>query len=302
MAFPTHYGPSGYTIDALTSNEFSVVDLILANAREFFGEKESITTQHRWLKPGVKAGRQGRHTGFHGIGEEHVNYGRPDIMESFGILEPELDDEQRKAVARLFVPSAMLWLKRWVCDRAEAAYRQYADRKISFWKYTIIQLTYYRPGDYVPKPGEAALEMRDYLVDPHEDGHFLTWLVSDAPGLVGRPGNMGNWEELTYGQGAAVVFPSLPYSLWAGGYPAPYYHAVRREVRGQAVTDRVSLGIFLTPNLDEEIPPLMWSTMNEGLMLGQIMNESQLRFGAPRYTEKAPANEKTTKYIKEIYG
>lgn len=302
MGFPTRYGPAGYALDAPARNEYALVRLILENAREFFGQRDEVCQGTRWLLPGTVVGKQRAHTGFHGVGDEHVAYGRPDIMESFGILEAELDDAKRRDLSRLFVPSAMLWLKTWVCRRAAAAYTAYAGRPFDFWKYTIIQLTYYRPGDYTPRAGETPLEQREYLVDPHEDGHFLTWLVADAPGLVGRPGNIGNWEGLDYGPGAAVVFPSLPYTLWAGGAPPPYYHAVRRATALGPVADRVSLGIFLTPDLGNEIPALMWSSMNEGLMLGQIMNESQLRFGAPRYTDKAPTNEKTTKYIKEIYG
>ena len=103
--------------------------------------------------------------------------------------------------------------------RAMAAVWSPAAPKLRFQKASYIQLNYYEPAQHT----------RDLLQDPHEDGHLITLVKANAPGLEVKLGDRFVAAEAKPNE--IVVMAGSLLSLMTGNLVPPLYHQVRNSHR-----------------------------------------------------------------------
>jgi isopenicillin N synthase-like dioxygenase len=140
-----------------------------------------------------------------------------------------------------------------------------ADRfRGGFHDWTALQLNYARP----------RLCDVEFINDLHEDGHFLTLVYNNAPGLeLRRPD--GEFVEVTTTAREMVVMPGEIAWLLSGGRIRPLYHRVRRRFEYE---ERMAIAFFgeLAPGL---CAPWVLTDVNRDVDIGARIRATPTRFG-----------------------
>ena len=132
---------------------------------------------------------------------------------------------------------------------------------ISIRRLSYLQQNFYRPAEHADGG-------RTNVMETHEDGHLLTIVKPNAPGLIVSAREMiapptrdnprgcyepkGNFVEIEVGAREVVVIPSSPTCLMTGGLVRPLWHGVRNK----GDRSRQSLMLFVNP--DPAIPLEPW--------------------------------------------
>ena len=112
---------------------------------------------------------------------------------------------------------------------------------------------------------------REYLQDPHEDGHLLSFIRPTGPGLVLFPHGRPVQPEIAPDE--IVVLPgSLLAALSDGIFPATW-HAVENTRRPGG---RMSMMYFVNPPLDA---PIRSFRRDEPIVFRDLANERHISFG-----------------------
>ena len=123
---------------------------------------------------------------------------------------------------------------------------------------------------------EPARHSRELLQDPHEDGHLVTFVLTNAPGLEIQVD--GEFVPADVGENELLVMPGSLLSLMTGYRVKPGYHQVRNTRR----TDpRSSLLYFVNPEIDQTLAPWIANESNRGVDIIERANAGPAQFGLP---------------------
>jgi isopenicillin N synthase-like dioxygenase len=121
---------------------------------------------------------------------------------------------------------------------------------LRFVNATYTQLNHYEP----------ARHTRELLQDPHEDGHLVTLVTSNAPGLEIEVD--GEFVPANVTPDHFVVMPGSLLSLMTGDRVKPGYHQVRNSRRSDP---RCSMMFFVNPEIDQPLQPWIENESNKGI-------------------------------------
>lgn len=123
---------------------------------------------------------------------------------------------------------------------------------------------------------EPARHSRDLLQDPHEDGHLISIVLTNAPGLEIQVD--GEFVPANIGKNELLVMPGSLLSLMTGYRVKPGYHQVRNTRR----TDpRSSLLYFVNPEMDQALSPWIANESNQDVDIIERANAGPAQFGLP---------------------
>lgn len=263
------------------------VDRSFALANEFFAR--SAAEKHRYAIPSFVEG-------YRELGPEYSQVPeRPDLTESFSAwnrnrARPELEAWQGSCplhgalrhasnllgdlVRGLFAAMAEYWGPEGAPD-------------LGFYKATYIQLNYYEP----------ARHGRDLLQDPHEDGHLVTMVSTNAPGLEIEVD--GKFVPADVGENELLLMPGSLLSLMTGYRVKPLYHQVRNSHRKDP---RSSLLYFVNPEIDQQLAPWILNESNRGIDIIERANAAPKQFGMPTLEDSLAGQAETRAVGSELAG
>jgi isopenicillin N synthase-like dioxygenase len=204
---------------------------------------------------------------------------RPDPVESFTAAI-----RTRKAVRSLPSPSARQLYKQMLPTidilehLAESLVVQLAKRIVgpssskkfvgAFRRWSCLQVNFARPAD----------TETPFIHEMHEDGHLLTILSANRPGLEVSVAN-GKVLPISTTPDQVLVMPGEILWLLSGGKIRPLYHRVKRDSN---CSDRLALLFFgdINPSLCE---PWIENETNHGVDIGARVLSNALRFGLDPY-------------------
>jgi len=241
---------------------------VLAEARRFFGSP---------LQEKARAASAEILEGFRPQGREYSqDPSRPDLNESFSVWPrnsansavPSAGREPLHVAMRnlidVYVPivtQTLVYLRRhFVSDDAAS---------FDFLDASYLQVNAYRPR-------EAA---REFLQDLHEDGHLITIIGADAPGLEVQVD--GRMIESDLHEGGVLVLPGSILTAITGGAIPPMSHRVRKH----DVEHRLSVMFFVNPSMAAPVWPWVIPAGTPRRDLRALVDENSARFGLPRLTE-----------------
>jgi isopenicillin N synthase-like dioxygenase len=259
-------------------------------ANEFFARPAA--EKHRYAVPAWVEG-------YREMGPEYALVPeRPDLTESFTAwnhnrvrteLEPwqagcplhgavrDASDMLADIVRGLFAAMAEYWNP----NPAEPA------SELRFYDATHIQLNFYEP----------ARHRRDLLQDPHEDGHLVTLVSTNAPGLEIEVD--GKFVPADIGENEILLMPGSLLSLMTGYRVKPGYHQVRNTRR----TDpRSSLLYFVNPEIDQQLAPWIANESNAGIDIIERANSAPKKFGLPTLAESLAGRAQTRAVDPKLAG
>jgi isopenicillin N synthase-like dioxygenase len=137
---------------------------------------------------------------------------------------------------------------------------------LRFFDATYTQLNHYEP----------ARHRRELLQDPHEDGHLVTLVTSNAPGLEIQVD--GAFVPANVAPDHFVVMPGSLLSLMTGYRVKPGYHQVRNSRRPDP---RLSMMFFVNPEIGQPLAPWIENESNRGIDIIARANVAPKQFGNP---------------------
>ena len=138
--------------------------------------------------------------------------------------------------------------------------------ELRFHDATYTQLNHYEP----------ARHSRELLQDPHEDGHLVTLVTSNAPGLEIQVD--GEFVPANVAPDHFVVMPGSLLSLMTGDRVKPGYHQVRNSRRADP---RTSMMFFVNPEIDQQLAPWIENESNRGVDIIERAIAAPKQFGYP---------------------
>ena len=241
-------------------------DHVFESADAFFARPAK--EKHRYANPAWVEG-------YRELGPEYAQVPeRPDLTESFSAWHrnrtlPEIEAWSEGCPLHGAIRQASSMLSELVGDLF-AAMADYwgpgGTPELRFRNATWAQVNHYEP----------ARHSRDLLQDPHEDGHLVTVVLTNAPGLEIQVD--GEFVPANIGENELLVMPGSLLSLMTGYRVKPGYHQVRNTRR----TDpRSSLLYFVNPEIDQTLAPWIANESNRGVDIIERANAGPAQFGLP---------------------
>jgi isopenicillin N synthase-like dioxygenase len=198
---------------------------------------------------------------------------RPDLTESFSMWyrncdRPQFADWGRNCPLYPAMKSCADTLSAVTADlfRAMADVWSSGAPALRFQKASYLQLNYYEPAQH----------LRDLLQDPHEDGHLITLVKPNAPGLEIKIGD--RYVAVEPAANEILIMAGSILSLMTGDLVPPLYHQVRNTFR----TDpRYSLMFFVNPEIDQTLAPWISNESNAGIDIVERAVNAPNQFGLP---------------------
>ena len=252
-------------------------DRVFALANDFFA-RPALEKQHYAHPAWVE--------GYRELGPEYSQVPeRPDLTESFSAwnrnrARPELEAWAAGCPLHGALRHASSLLEHMMRDLFAALAAHFAPGApaLRFHQATYIQLNYYEP----------ARHRRELLQDPHEDGHLVTLVQTNAPGLEIEID--GAFVPADVAPGELLLMPSSLLSLMTGYRVKPLYHQVRNSRR----TDpRSSLLYFVNPEIDQQLAPWVLNDSNRGIDILERANAAPQQFGMPTLEDSLAGQAET---------
>lgn len=242
---------------------------LYARADGFFAEP--LAEKRRFAAPGFVEG-------YREIGQEYSQRPeRPDLTESFSMW---YRNRRREEIRRWDTACPLHAEMKQCADRlsrmttalfeAMAATWSPDAPRLRFQRASYIQINHYRPSHHD----------RDLLQDEHEDGHLITLLHANAPGLEIRVGD--RYVAPLLARNELLLMPGSLLTLMTGGLVPPLYHRVRNNRRA---TPRDSLMFFVNPEIDQTLAPWIRNAGNAGVDIVERAIGAPNRFGLPTLVE-----------------
>ena len=252
-------------------------DRAFALANEFF--RRPAAEKHLYAAPAWVEG-------YRELGPEYALVPeRPDLTESFTAWNfnrgrPELDAWRAGCPLHGAIRDASSLLADLVGDlfAAMADYWNPGAPELRFHNATHIQLNYYQP----------LLHSRDLLQDPHEDGHLVTIVATNAPALEIEID--GKFVPADIGENELLLMPGSLLSLMTGYRVKPLFHQVRNTHRADP---RSSLLYFVNPDIDLQLVPWIANESNAGIDIIERANNAPKKFGLPTLAEAMAGRVRT---------
>ncbi|MEV4313431.1 2OG-Fe(II) oxygenase family protein [Actinocrispum sp. NPDC049592] len=140
-----------------------------------------------------------------------------------------------------------------------------AENTLSFRKSSHIQINNYRSTD----------ETRDLLQDCHEDGHLITLLTADGPGLEIVDGQRISAPRTEKDE--VLVMAGSVLTAMTGGAVDPVYH----QVRNHRLDRRISIMYFVNPDVGAPIVPFVHNEHNAGVDIADQVRRNPEKYGLP---------------------
>lgn len=135
-----------------------------------------------------------------------------------------------------------------------------------FQRASYIQVNYYEPVQH----------RRDMLQDGHEDGHLITVVTANSPGLEIEID--GKYVPVELGEHEMLIMPGSLLTLMTGGAIPALFHQVKNSRR----TDpRYSMMFFVNPEGNQVLEPWIKNESNAGRDVIAEANALPLKFGLP---------------------
>ncbi len=242
----------------------SVLRGLLAIGREFF-EKP-----HEHKQRG--ANRAGQMTGWRRVGVEYSQSpDRPDLNETFCFRLADAgaahDDSAIVAACRRAQTHLDRVAASMLADIQVAVGAGIDSPLVRTANESWLQLNY-------SWPSEAG---REFIQDAHEDGHLLTLLFADQPGLEVLP--LDEWVDGSASPDRLIAFGGECGALLTDDYIRPILHRVRAH---PTIATRLSVAYFVNPDLDQTLEPWRRGARNHDVDLLRWGQENPVRFGLPR--------------------
>jgi isopenicillin N synthase-like dioxygenase len=251
----------GYCVVKLSEIDAARLHTAIDTAVEFFRRPEDEKAIH---------GSADHNYGYRPFGIEYsITPDRPDMNECFTVWSSRLDLIPEAEKINDLTESFLRWrdsLAPLVAAILDEVAQTFAGGSApEFEKASYLQINY-----CLPTPPE-----RDLLQDKHEDGHMLTVLHANAPGL-----EIYVNDEVKPMQPAAdevVMMPGSVLTALSGGKIPPLYH----QVRNHCLDDRQSIMYFVNPEVDE--PLYSWVDSPDGSRtdIREHVQNAPTMFGLP---------------------
>lgn len=124
------------------------------------------------------------------------------------------------------------------------------------------------------RPAEAT---RPFIQESHEDGHLVTLLLANQPGLEVKPRG-SDWVPVLPTPEKLVCFAGECGALLTGDAVFPMPHQVRAH---HDVAERISIAYFVNPDLDQQLDPWVETERNATVDLLRWGQQNPTRFGLP---------------------
>jgi len=253
-------------------------DQVFASADEFFAR--SPAEKRHFAQPAWVEGYREQGPEYSQVPE------RPDLTESFSIWHRNRARAQLDAwAAACPLHPALRHASDMLSDMARGLFAAMAEYwgsadapELRFQNGTWTQLNHYEP----------ARHTRELLQDPHEDGHLITFVLTNAPGLEIEVD--GEFVPAGIDRNELLVMPGSLLSLMTGYRVKPLYHQVRNTYR----TDpRSSLLYFVNPEIDQHLAPWIANESNKGIDIVERANAGPTQFGLPSLAETMSGEAET---------
>lgn len=250
----------GYAMVRLEGDELASLERLRSEAIGFFLLSEERKRRH---------GSPDFNFGFRPFGRQYsISPDRPDMNESFTYWADNPVAIPGHDQIRPFV-EALSGHRRTVARLADAVLDQFREHfsygsPVPFEEASYIEVNWYFP-----------TEDRELLQDRHEDGHLLTILTSDGPGLEVEV--EGRMRPITFEPGELLVMPGSLLTSMTGGWVQPMFHQVRNHRRPR----RMSVLYLVNPRLDQPLAPFVTNDANHGLDVAAQARTSVQMFGLP---------------------
>lgn len=214
-------------------------------------------------------------SGYRTIGVEYaLTPERPDLMESLSLplaaLRELVPGVRDGSVLHASMLDVMHELEAMAARVLDALYRRYLGPGAAVFRHdrsSFLQLSFYRPGAHT----------RDLLQDRHEDANLFTLVHATEPGLEIED-REGRYHPVRLDPGQLLLMPGELLALFTGHRIKPLYHRVRNHPN---VDTRLSVMLFVNPNLDERLEPWVRNAHNEGVDLVRRAILNPVQFGLP---------------------
>jgi isopenicillin N synthase-like dioxygenase len=248
----------GYASVLLSGPERDSLVGVRKAAAEFFGLGDALKLRH---------GSDDFNFGFRPFGRQFsVTPDRPDMCESFAYWsdDPELiphQDEIGRFISALRAYRATVAeLTAGILDELAAHYSY--PSAIEFQPASYLEINW-----YMNDPG------RDLLQDRHEDGHLLSFVAPDRPGLEIEVN--GQMQAPSLRDGEVVIMPGSLLTSMTGGAVAPMYH----QVRNHHFPERTTVLYFVNTPFQGSVDPYVVSDFNRGVDIVQASRDNCTLYG-----------------------
>ena len=226
---------NGYALVKLSDIDAGNLNTAISTAVQFF---------QRPLEDKMDHGSQDHNYGYRPFGIEYsITPDRPDMNECFTLWASRLDLIPNAADIADLNNSFLSWrdsLAPLVGAIVDEIARTFDGATApDFEKASYLQINY-----CLPTPPE-----RDLLQDKHEDGHMLTVLHANGPGLEIFLGDDETATPMLPAKDEVVIMPGSVLTALSGGAIPPLYH----QVRNHGLDDRQSIMYFVNPEVDKPL-------------------------------------------------
>jgi isopenicillin N synthase-like dioxygenase len=135
-----------------------------------------------------------------------------------------------------------------------------------FQRASYIQVNYYEPAQH----------RRDMLQDGHEDGHLITLVTANSPGLEIQID--GTYVPIEIGPDEMLIMPGSLLTTMTGGAIPPLFHQVKNSRRKES---RYSMMFFVNPEGNQVLEPWIRNETNKDADVIAEANALPLKFGLP---------------------
>jgi isopenicillin N synthase-like dioxygenase len=254
----------GYAVVKLSDLDAGRLQSAIGTAVEFFRRPDEEKIKH---------GSDDHNYGYRPFGIEYsITPERPDMNECFTLWSSRLDLIPNADDISPLTESFLHWrdsLAPLVGDILNEVARRFGATAPAFEKASYLQINY-----CLPTPLE-----RDLLQDKHEDGHMVTVLHSNAPGLEIYAGGTDDptVTPILPDTDEIVIMPGSVLTALSAGAIEPLYH----QVRNHGLDDRQSIMYFVNPEVDE--PLFAWVDSADGSRadIREHVQNAPTMFGLP---------------------
>jgi isopenicillin N synthase-like dioxygenase len=251
----------GYARVQITGHQRGTLARVRAEAARFFGRSDAEKRAY---------GSEDFNFGFRPYGRQYsIAPDRPDMNESFTFWGEDPVTIPRHHEIGTFA-DALRAYRATAAELAEAILGQLAAHfscpsVLSFGSASYLEINWYlQAGD------------RSLLQDRHEDGHLLTLVTSDGPGLEIDVG--GQMQPVSFQRGDLLAMPGSLLTDMTGGAVPPLFH----QVRNHHLRRRMSVLYLVNPQLDNPVEPYVVTDYNRGVDIARRARTNGAMFGLPK--------------------
>jgi isopenicillin N synthase-like dioxygenase len=193
---------------------------------------------------------------------------RPDMCESFAYWSDDPRLIPRHDELGSFI-SAVSAYRATVAEVTTAVLHQLAAH------YAYSSVLDFGPASYLEINWYIEASDRDLLQDRHEDGHLISLVTPDRPGLEIEVD--GQMRAESFEEGDLLIMPGSLLTSMTGGAVPPMYH----QVRNHHFPRRMTVLYFVNTPLRGSVDPYVVTDYNRGVDMVQVARDNCTFYGKP---------------------